>query len=311
VEKLRINCNYLGFPSGHIYKDGKCDLEFSESELIHASYTVGKTSWEEVHSNPYYSEQEVNFRISMVKAFLNIEDLYIKRSVNFEQLDPSEKVSINYFLGMVFSSLVMQKRFQVRWMIHLDLFEGKKDYLVGNKRPDFIGKKLSSSWNLIEAKGVQVRKSSTIEKAKEQLVNLVSIDGFHPDYKLISILYGKGEADLTIDIIDPVEKGDIELETSGVDYVSDYYASVINILKKEYSIKEIKGRKFIVKDIKCNNLFLGLDLFIFEEIQTKSLDGMNDNVESYLKENDDNRNKMSAFEENFFIGADGVYVECY
>lgn len=105
-------------------------------------------------SNVYYSEHEINFRISMIKAFLDLEGEYLRRTENFVNLAPSEKVSVNYFTGNVLSNLLMMKKFDVRWLLHLDLFEGEVNLIKGKKIPDFIGKKLNSSWNAVESKGV-------------------------------------------------------------------------------------------------------------------------------------------------------------
>lgn len=173
-------------------------------------------------SNVYYSEHEINFRISMIKAFLDLEGEYLRRTENFVNLAPSEKVSVNYFTGNVLSNLLMMKKFDVRWLLHLDLFEGEVNLIKGKKIPDFIGKKLNSSWNAVESKGVQQRRGDTISNAKEQLNNLDSIDGVRPDYRLISILYGNNKTDLTIDIIDPKKEGKLDILTKGINYGRDY-----------------------------------------------------------------------------------------
>lgn len=77
VRKLKLKYNNVGFSSSHPYPNGNFDLDFSDYELFHAAYMVGKASWEEVNQHPYYFEHEKNFRISMVRAFLSMGNVYI------------------------------------------------------------------------------------------------------------------------------------------------------------------------------------------------------------------------------------------
>lgn len=324
---MKITCNYNEFPTSSTIGDGNEDLKFSTSQLIHAAYTVGKHNFEEVYAHPYHSEKEVNFRISMIQAFLSLENDYVIRSPIFYKLDPSEKGAVNYFLGMVFTNLIAQYKFHVKWLVHLDLFNGKLEFRDSKKKPDFVGESRKFSWMAFEAKGIQRKTDNTEKNALEQLENLVSIDGNIP-LKVASILHGNVDEVLRLKLIDPDEKAKQIINLEGIDYATHYYAAIYYMIKKDFRIISVNNREFAIRDIECSHTEIGIDNIIFnklDELEKRWIEGKRVRKETVELEEIVNRKhwitksvkeyldsiKETDPDDDYFIANDGIYVRYY
>lgn len=302
---MKIGYSLIDFSSYSQHQNGSYTLEFTVHELFHAAYTVGKDSWEKVTKFEYYSEQEMQFRISMVRAFLKCDTEWIERADTFDALDPSEKTSINYFFGMVFCNLIMQKKFNLQWLLHLDLFEGKIDNIdsESKRKPDFLSRKSNSGWSVIEAKGRLEKRTDTIKNAKDQLRNLKTIDGEYPEEKMVTLFYGKKE-NLHIEVIDPKERKELTVSTASVDYGRDYYAQIYNLLKTGAEGKIVNGKDFIVKRIPCHRTTVGMLKEVFNLLEKDTAFIISEKVEFVLKSNIEVEDRTDLH----CIGKDGVYV---
>lgn len=308
---MDIECTYKEFKGDFATINGNESLTFTTSELFHAAYTVGKQNWNEVN-NPthfYYSERKKDFRISMIQAFLNMNSDNIGRSPIFKNLDPSEKGAINYFFGIVFCNLVMHKKFSVRWLMHLDLFDGVISYQYegSRRRPDFVARLEDRTWIAVEAKGRQLRDNDAVQRAQEQLENLATIDGENLTLKITTMFYG-GEEDLKMEIIDPQQKGKLHLKIDQInyDYARDYYAMIFLLIKQDMQEQRIEDRTYAMRFIFCHNIYLGLDLFIYNQLKDSDPNEyITKKIEDYLQEIDRN----DKHSKNYYIGRDGVYVQ--
>lgn len=305
---MKINFSLKDFPIISSYKNGDYILYFTENELLHAAYTVGKDSWEKVTRYPYYSDQEMQFRLHMIRAFIKMDSEWVERTELFMNLDPSEKSSINYFLGMVFSNLIMRKEFQLLWMLHLDLFEGHITYKdpKKKKKPDFISKKINLEWSVIESKGRIENNKKTVDNAKEQLESLKEIDGKLPTEKMISVFYGN-RTNLHIDVIDPEDYGEVKVSTTKVDYARSYYAQVFNFLKDSHEIKVINNTKFVVRDFHCTRFTVGLFEDIFTIMSNSKSINTTEEIEELLIKNSD----IEHINTKYYIGNDGIYISSF
>ncbi|GAA4726556.1 hypothetical protein GCM10025782_26180 [Pedococcus ginsenosidimutans] len=87
---------------------------------------------------------EIEWRILMVASNLAMSAdrhgvEYWRKSDAFEQLDPSEKGAVSYFLGMTQAQVTCRRRLGIPLLAHLDtLLKLLGTPLVG-KRPDFVG----------------------------------------------------------------------------------------------------------------------------------------------------------------------------
>src|SRR5699024_12656190 len=102
---------------------------------------------------------------------------------------------------------------------------------------------------------------------------------------------------MILPVIDPSEAGKLKINLAEVDYAAHYYFSIyfIKMFYKKKDVEKIKreNRKFATRDIKCNEVVLGLDLYIYNKL--KILEKVY--IEGKTKEEDinkDNKKEMDT-----------------
>lgn len=247
----------------------------------------------------------------MISAFLNFEEAYIRKSENFYLLDPSEKGAINYFLGMVFSNLIATSRLDVVWLIHLDSYDKNLIAFTKNnrKKPDFIGITKDDDRIVLESKGWTNKNNNGISKALQQLHAVLSVEGDPNILKVASIFYEKGD-NLHLEVIDPKEKGLIQVFANHSDYLRDYYARIFLLLKDSREMKKLGNCDFITNQLNCNLIEVGLLKEVFDIIY------QNRNNNEYITENIKDAIfkkvrdlKQIDKENNISVGLDGTYLK--
>lgn len=123
--------------SGNDYKK---DIDVSQKDLARAAAEVGASSV--VFGSPQRSKTEIAWRVNMTLA--NLSPIRTpnswKKSNAYSRLDPSEKGSVSYFLGMVLPQVVAQKCWNVPHLVHVDAVLQILGITLGNvKRPDLLG----------------------------------------------------------------------------------------------------------------------------------------------------------------------------
>lgn len=132
----------------------------SKLELMVAAARVGDSGVLSGHSRPL---AEVMWRAAMVDAALTEIDLdgtqRWAKSESFSRLDPSEKTSISYFLGMLQASVVAKKLLGLSDIVHVDAALALRHISPVRSRPDLVGYQtrpggaFTNGRVLIEAKG--------------------------------------------------------------------------------------------------------------------------------------------------------------
>lgn len=314
TQTLKIKCSFNEFHSQSGIDDGDYVLEFLQADLYWAAISVGKGSFQEIFNVQYYSKYEVQFRINMVRAFLNLEEEYIKRSKAFYLLDPSEKGVINYFLGMIFSKLIASSRLNVVWLVHLDSYDKNliKSTEENRKKPDFIGITNNDERIVLESKGWMKKRKDGISNALQQLRAVLGVEGEINILKVASILYEK-DKELFLDVIDPAEKGLIKVFAGHSDYLKDYYARIFFLLLDSKETKVLDDCVFVTCKVKCDFLEVGLLQDVYEIIY-QMFEG--DNREEYITEKikkvifeKENSLRNIAKKGNLSVGLDGIYVK--
>lgn len=314
TQTLKIKCSFNEFHSQSGIDDGDYVLEFLEADLYWAAISVGKGNFQEIFSVQYYSKYEVQFRIDMVRAFLNLEEEYIKKSKAFYLLDPSEKGVINYFLGMIFSKLIASSGLNVVWLVHLDSYDKNLiEFTKENrKRPDFIGITNNDERIVLESKGWMTKRKDGISNALQQLRAVLSVEEEINILKVASILYEK-DKELSLDVIDPAEKGLVKVFSGDSDYLKDYYARVFFLLLDSKETKVLDDCVFVTCKVKCDLLEVGLLRDVYEIIY-QMFEG--DNSEGYITEKikkvifEKEKSLSSIAKKGYLsVGLDGIYVK--
>ena len=158
---MKIEYNSIGFPK-HLGKkfSGKSIMQITSSDLLLSAITVGRASYLDVFKFGKHSIYEIVYRCHIILANLRVTSNSIIKSPAFTNLDPSEKASITFSLGLTLTNLFASKLLNVPWLLHLDVYSnylasiGSKVNLInGNSRPDLIGLDNKGNWLIFESKG--------------------------------------------------------------------------------------------------------------------------------------------------------------
>ncbi|OZQ68873.1 hypothetical protein CA600_05485 [Paenibacillus sp. VTT E-133280] len=337
---LQMRYSTQHFPHHFKLKDGWHDLHFGWADVLHAALTVGRKSWDWVMQYSNYSINEMSFRINMIEAFLCVRGNSVVRTPAFANLDPSEKTAISYFLGLVGAKLITHKKFDVPWLMHVDVYVNasagtdritiKKWREDSNERPDLIGINKRGEWIVTEAKGRQNHVSSALDKAKQQTLNLKKIDGEYPVLRFGMLTYFKNEI-WTSDLVDPYEFIETapNLDISKGQFFKDYYAPIFALLKSRGELLELNEDGFYTAQLPNTKLIIGLDSSIYNVMNGALLEQKESspdrlwktitlfsNLYKFNDRDDDNKSIFeSLMDENeyenknrYFIGHDGIMV---
>ena len=176
---LEVHYTSHDFPNASVPSWGY--LETSWDELLWAAITIGRpnTAYAFQHGNPSY--HEAVFRASLVRLALTHEPFgrSLHRTEAFRGLDPTEKGSISYFLGMTVCKIFATRLLGTPWLLHLDVFRDQLNPVVlgGRSRPDLVGQDAGGAWHAFECKGrSSVPSEEDKSRAKAQARRLVSVN---------------------------------------------------------------------------------------------------------------------------------------
>ncbi len=175
---------------------------------------------------------EIRFKLDLIEAFLDTEQDngkdYLKiNKTAMEFLDPSEKNSISYWLGMFFATALAKKQYNYDYVIHYSKYVKSKYYqsittkrVKGSKlksntksTPDLIAANSKfDKYGIFEAKGNRAYKAKTMEHAYDQAKRIGKINNIAVSDNIISLTVvgskqnilrykdPKGEENLSFDI---------------------------------------------------------------------------------------------------------------
>lgn len=185
-------------PSRRISLSG--DLSVTWGDLLWAAVTLGRPALHYVFGHGRGSRYEAIFRWSLIRLALEQRSPFgsrLWRTDAFKSLDPTEKGSINYFIGMTFCKLFADKLLGTPWLLHLDVFREQLNprILRSRSRPDLVGLETASNvWHVFESKGrASIPGAGEKTKAKAQARRLVSIDGAACGLHVGAITYFKND----------------------------------------------------------------------------------------------------------------------
>lgn len=259
------------------------DVEYNWSDLLWGALSVGRRSIYDVFAHGHFSLMELIWRCAMIKA--NISTLprngrtpsRFVTTAAFESLDGSEKSAVTYFLGLILAKLAAERRLNVPWLWHLDvystenLYQGPPTRIVAasntDSRPDLIGQSVAGSWLVCEAKGRSRSVTNELRcKAKDQTRKISFIDGALPAWRFASIARFSGKV-LTQEWIDPEgwsEDAQL-LGFSELRLFEQYYGPVLAFLSPDVPglsparSRTYGERAYLGREIPGVDVWLGLD----------------------------------------------------
>ena len=175
-------------------------LAVTWGDILWAAVTLGRPNLHYVFEHGPASKYEAVFRWSLVRMALEQRGPFgsrLRRTDAFRSLDPTEKGSINYFLGMTLCKLFADKLLGTPWLLHLDVFRNQlgPTILTGRSRPDLVGQEaVGVAWHAFESKGrASVPGANEKAKAKAQAQRLVSVNCQACDLHIGAITYFRND----------------------------------------------------------------------------------------------------------------------
>lgn len=207
---------------------GTHDLEVSWEEINWAAQTVGKAE-QHVGIHGLYSLFEACYRVTMIWAnLMESATGRLIRSPAYDALDPSEKGSVSYYLGLVVAKLFAFHRLDTPWLLHFDIYGDEHDaQLQGEEKPDLIGLNADDDWVVYEAKGrTGGFLAAVLADAKEQSEEITTIGGLDPVLRIGSLVYFRSDG-MHLSVVDPSSRKrrrprDIKL--SAQEFLDRYYS---------------------------------------------------------------------------------------
>lgn len=189
-----INYTATRFPPAyHPQLAGRQSLNATWAELVWSAISVGRGELLHLFRHGPFSAFEMVYRAALLYANLcETPANTLTRSSAYDGLDPSEKSAISYFMGLTLSKLLADKLLDVPWLMHLDVYraELQPHAFYGRSRPDLVGQNSAGQWIAIESKGrTNDFDEKALERAKEQVENLASIQGVAPTLRVALLAY--------------------------------------------------------------------------------------------------------------------------
>lgn len=326
-DMMTVRYEARGFdPQYGINGDGFIDTTWPK--LVHAAITVGRRCLRDVLKHGRYSLFEILYRAAMLRANLQRSQGEIRKSDAYHGLDPSEKAAASYFIGLTFANLMARELFDVRWLMHLDVYHKiLQPRLRESGRPDLVGKDAKDRWHVIEAKGRSHGLArDVVEKAKKQTSKLGTVCGRVPSFRVASVAHFSRRS-LSVRLEDPVgqEMDAINWNFTEDQFLRDYYdpfAALVNQggrfdereLNPTVSLERVNGIGFVVEDLQDVDLEVGLARRVFEV--HRSADDIRDEIHEVTNALAKTRRSHKGMDaptaqgssDSEFIGDDGILV---
>lgn len=308
----KIKYKPSGFPPGSPSNLlNKQDLNITLPELIWGCITVGKFGLFDLTCFGVISFHEIFFKWHLILANLDITNGRFSKSFLYENLDPTEKAVVSYYLGMTFTKVFADKRLNTPWLYHVSKIDPL--YIAfhpGDSRPDLIGDDMNGDWIVAEAKGrTNGFCSKTMLAAKKQTLQIKNINGKKPILRVAFQSHFNKHLELAV--ADPPEpdRNAKDLNFDKVFAIRQYYEYLVNVLMNSNSSRDTKHGSVRIIEFKEIGLTVGLLESILEAWHSDvSLIKAQDTLRSKVFETEDANSLSSIQKTNEQFFRDGVYI---
>lgn len=251
-------------------------LPVSWNDLVWAAITVGKPGFAYLFAHAWHSVSDLIVRAHTLYANLKEgEASSFERSGLYNDLDPSEKSGVSYFMGMVAAKALALRILDVPWLFHLSLIEslGGAVVLLGDSRPDLIGLRRNRDWVVAEAKGRTWGFSApAMQTAKLQSRQVRRINGAYPALRVGVQAYFTPQMEWALE--DPAEHdasaSDMQFDLRSA--ISLYYSPLMAATEQTSDVRLISGRQFTCRKVEEIGVTVAIDNKLRHRIGANDLD---------------------------------------
>lgn len=331
---------YKDFPNYEMnHRDHEGNIYINRLTLIRNAITVGLGP----KKIKYLNKDLLEWKVSNILTFIDSNKGYSFK--NIDNLESTEKVTVAYYIGMVFAQLYMEKRCKTRFLLHLNS-PGitVRNYLERSLKPDFFGIDKNKNGYLIEAKGTLQRagRFSTkkkIEKAVHQLESVSRVEyrssgSFHifsqhiPSQYLNKLVIAthpnvlnKGNLDIKQHIIEvhpcfnshtPYNPYEMSITFDVNKTIFHHYIALKEMISLAENnilveLRQIPGTTFRMISLNKLNCSIGLSEEIYQTLNTDAANqGLYEQINSTLDRIEIREANIN--QESFSLGSDGIIV---
>lgn len=234
IPPIRVPFEAEAFPAA-LGMQSAGGLPVTWDDILWAAVTVGRPGRNYVFRHGDASIYEAIFRWSLTRMATQQSGVgmtRLQRTEAFKTLDPTEKGSVSYFLGLTVCKLFATKLLDTPWLLHLDVYGDRyRPLLVGRSRPDLVGLSTTSQeWSVFECKGRGSKPSvDDKQEAKRQARRLIRFDGAACRLHIAAFTYFSGD-ELHFYWADPPSDEPIEMSSKDEDW-RYYYEPTIELFR--------------------------------------------------------------------------------
>ena len=199
--------------------DGR--LQFTGLELIEAIVSVGMPDVYLTKSEKRNRREEINFKIKLFETYVvSTGGPLFFDSMKKQYLDKTEIGAINYWIGMILTTVLGKKKYGYDFMVHLSMIEffssrmciKKRSYFSSTgkikfKAPDLLAISTTKKrYGVFESKGYSVYNKKAMEKGYQQAKSIKKINGKSPRNSLV-VMTQTGDGEFQIIAKDPEGEG--------------------------------------------------------------------------------------------------------
>jgi hypothetical protein len=284
-------------------------VNITEAKIIHASNTVGRAPHLPLFPFGLFSYYDYVYRVGIVLANLALDlNGALVKSPAYNNLDPSEKSAISYFLGLIFAKVNSAEFLDTPWLMHLDVYQDlyPAETWKGNKRPDLFGLNRRRDWVVIESKGrTGGFDAEAFKTAKSQTRNIKKIDGAYPGLRIATELFFRSEQ-VSIRLEDPpdFDENAPDLEIPMERFLMDYYRPLLELVSRPGD--DSKSRPdMLSRTIEELDITVSMPLGLIQILRERSGERLVEEIIRYLE----NLQTETKSEPNLELGGDGIRVE--
>lgn len=257
-----VRANY--FKTFRLYKSREASEKktyaISRADLRRSAVVGGNSLWMELDKDREGLYEVLKWKLSFINTFIESDNKRGWCLKNTHHLEKTEKSSVSFHLGMIFTQAIAQKRYQIRHLHHLDK-KGEKRFTffsLFKKSPDLVGYcRKSDKAYLFESKGSVVENgteymdNSNINDGRWQLNSVSEVTFTHTgkDYRAGNLeklviathpvknktkgkkISDKDSKELVIQIVDPISFFRKKLDINSELMILKHYFTIMSLLK--------------------------------------------------------------------------------
>lgn len=241
---------------------GDHKLSVTWPELVWAAITVGKPGLAYLLSHGMHSVSDLIVRSHTVYANLCQNFTYFEKSSLYEDLDPTEKGAVSYFLGMMATKIICARLLDTPRVFHLSMLKslGGSAVLRTKSQPDLIGLDRTGNWVVAEAKGRTNGFSvAAMIKAKLQTRQLRRINGAYPALRVGIQAYFSPELNFAVSDPDEYDNNAEDIDFDLRIATRNYYSYVLGQSQAARVPRVIFGREYLFRTIEETGVSIGVE----------------------------------------------------